>query len=77
MRLIIAFQRFAGLHDRRMKTLPSVKKSLVAISCYPLLPDEIATGFVSYAQICPLSDCEVVRFVTRYGILVGCVASPF
>ena len=66
----------AGL--RRVWGLPATAHNILpSISSRPPLLHEIAKRFISCVHRWLLSDSEVVKFVTSYGIGVGRMFSPF
>ncbi len=63
---------------RRVWGLPpnTHRNLLPSIACCPPLADVIVKRFISFVQRCLSCDCEIVRFVTKYGIWFGRMASP-
>ena len=59
--------RRAGL--RRVRSFPATTHNilLLSISCHALLLDEIAATFISYAQRCLSSGCEICDKIWSVG----------
>ena len=65
-----AFIRSEGCHQTNtVHLLPLLSNSLPVI-------DKLAKPFIRFLQQCLSSDSYLVRFVTNYGVHVGCIFSP-